>query len=311
MSANVETMMYVREKPWHGLGTMVQEAPTSADSLKLAGLDWKVESKPVFDMDGNQIPGYFANTRDSDGSILGIVSKKYKIIQNEEAFSFTDNLIGGEVRYETAGSLRGGRQIWLLAKMPSAKVAGDDVEPYICFTNAHDATAAVRCCMTPIRVVCNNTLNLAMSTAQRHWSMVHTGDINRKIVEARQTLELAERYMLELDTRAQQLANTPIREDWLNEMLATWFPMEEDDTDQKKRNVKKLRDDFMVAYFMPDIKQFRGSAWGIVNAASDMLHNKPQRMTENYQENNWGRVIMGHPLMDMVAKSCYDLAKVK
>jgi len=307
MSANVETMMYVREKPWHGLGTMVAEAPTSAAAIKLAGLDWTVESRPVFDAAGNQIPGYAANTRDKDGQVLGIVGSKYKVVQNADAFSFTDHLIGGEVRYETAGSLRGGRQIWLLAKMPMAKVAGDDVEPYLCFTNAHDASGALRVCMTPIRVVCNNTLNLALSSARRSWSMIHTGNIEAKIAEARETLDLAERYMVALDEQAQRYANITIRDEWLEQMLGEWFPVQEDDSDLKQRHVQKLRDEFMVAYFMPDIAKFRGTAWGAINAASDMLHNEPQRKTQNYQENNFGRIIVGHPLMDMVVKSCNAL----
>ena len=291
MSANVETMMYVRKVPWHGLGTMVAEA-------RLAGLDWKVEGRPIYDADGQEIPGFVANTRDSDGQVLGVVTKKYRVVQNEEAFAFTDHLIGGDVRYETAGSLRGGRQIWLLAKMPAAKVAGDEVEPYLCFTNSHDCSSSVKVCMTPIRVVCNNTLNLALREAQRTWSMVHTGDISRKILEAQQTLELADRYMVELDAQAQRY-----------EMLAEWFPIQEDDGEQKRKNVQRMRDEFMVAYMMPDIKQFRGTAWGVINAASDMLHNEPRRKTETYDANNWSRIMVGHPLLDMIVSSCSALCK--
>lgn len=307
MPAFVETMMYTREKPWHGLGTMVAEAPTSADALRLAGLDWSVVGRPIYDADGNEIPGYVANTRDSDKKTLGVVTTKYKIIQNRDAFAFTDALIGGDVRYETAGSLKKGKQIWLLAKMPAAKVAGDDVEPYLCFTNTHDGSGAIKVCMTPIRVVCNNTLNIALNEAQRTWSTVHVGDISRRVAEAQQTLELANRYMLALDEQAQRYANTTIREDWLNEMLQEWFPIQEDDGDQRKKNIKQLRDEFMVAYMMPDLRQFRGTAWGLVNAASDMLHNKPRRKTDSYQARRWGKIMVGHPLLDMVVSSCNQL----
>ena len=307
MSANVETMMYTREKPWHGLGTKVMEAPTSADAIRLAGLNWTVEPKPVYDGEGTPIPGWVANTRSSDGKVLGLVTTRYKVVQNADAFSFTDHLIGGDVRYETAGSLREGKQVWLLAKMPSAKVAGDEVEPYFCFTNTHDGTGAVRVCMTPVRVVCNNTLNLALSSAMRSWSMIHTGDIEGKISEARQTLELAQRYMLELDRQAEEYANTPIRQEWLDQMLSEWFPVSEEDSDRKKAGVKKMKDQFMIAYYMPDIAKFRGTAWGVINAASDMLHNAPLRQTKNYQANQFGRIIAGHPLVDMVTASCNKL----
>ena len=122
MAANVESMFYVREVPWHGLGTKVEEAPTSEEALRIAGLNWTVDQTPVYTDSGLLIPGYKANRRSTDGSILGIVSDRYKIVQNTEAFEFTDAIVGetedGVVKYETAGSLCGGKRIWLLAKMP-------------------------------------------------------------------------------------------------------------------------------------------------------------------------------------------------
>lgn len=103
MSANVETMFSVREVPWHGIGTIVREALNSQEALSAAGLDWKVLSKPIFDESGNEIEGFKSNVRSSDNSILGIVSDRYKIVQNEEAFSFTDNLIGGVTHMRLQG----------------------------------------------------------------------------------------------------------------------------------------------------------------------------------------------------------------
>ena len=110
--SKLDTMMYVREKPWHGLGTRVEDAPTSADALRLAGLDWTVEQRPVFlENSPTPVPNYKANVRDKDGQVLGIVTDRYQVVQNADAFSWTDELIGGEVRYETAGSLKGGKKI--------------------------------------------------------------------------------------------------------------------------------------------------------------------------------------------------------
>ena len=177
MSANVESMFYTgREVPWHGQGVSVESAPTSADAIRLAGLDWNVVQEDVY-ADGVKAAGWRANIRDTDRKILGIVSDRYRIVQNGEAFAFTDDLIGGEVRYETAGSLRDGRTVWLLARLPDREIVGDKTETYLCFTNNHDGTGAIRACMTPVRVVCNNTLNLALSTARRSWSVKHTGNI--------------------------------------------------------------------------------------------------------------------------------------
>lgn len=307
MAALVETMAYHRVKPWHGLGTCVDHAMTSEEALTLAGLDWRVEKRPIFNEEVEQIPDYFANTRTSDNSILGIVGKKYTIVQNTDAFAFTDALIGEGVTYETAGSLRNGKQIWLLAKMPEASILGDKIEPYMCFTNTHDGLGSVRVCMTPIRVVCNNTLNLAFQGAQRAWSTTHRGNIQDRLHEAEQTLELASKYMFGLDEQASKFANTKVTADWVEEMLDALFPVTEADGARRKENVKRMKDEFYIAYHMPDIKKFQGTAWGVINAASDMLHNDPVRNTQNYQENRWAQVIVGHPLIDTVVKHCNEL----
>lgn len=172
MSAEVETMMFVgRERPWHGLVTMVEEAPNSREALIAAGLDWDAVQRPVFTQDGVKVLGYFANVRQQDGSILGVTSR-YKVVQNRDAFAFTDALLGDGVRYETAGSLMGGRKTWILAKLPTRYIIqGEQILPYLVFGNSRDGSGAIKIAMTPIRVVCNNTLNLALDTADRSWSI--------------------------------------------------------------------------------------------------------------------------------------------
>ena len=299
MPALVESMMYVREKPWHGLGTQVEAAPTSGDALRMSGLDWTVVQRNIQVCGGAKIKNYKANVRESDGSVLGVVSDRYKVVQNFEAFEFTDSLIGGEVRYETAGSLNNGRKIWLLARLPEREIVGDKTEPFLCFTNTHDGSGAIRVCMTPIRIVCNNTLNLALGTAKRTWSVRHTGDMQSKMHEARICLEMANAYMDELSQTADRLANTTVPRDKLGEILDEMFPITEDSTDREKRNLQKLKDEYMVCYYAPDILKFRGTAWGAVNAMSDMIsHNAPRRKTVNYRENNWGRIMDGHAMLD-------------
>lgn len=113
MPANVETMFSVRETPWHGLGRIIMDAPASREALELAGLDWQVESRNIYSGTGAMIPGYRANVRSTDNAVLGVVSDRYRIVQNEEAFQFTDDLLGEGVTYETAGSLQGGKKVWI------------------------------------------------------------------------------------------------------------------------------------------------------------------------------------------------------
>ena len=299
MSANVETMMYVREKPWHGLGTRVENAPTSKEALELAGLNWTIDGLPIFDQNGKEIPGYKANTRSSDGSVLGIVGKRYSIVQNKEAFEFTDALIGEGITYETAGSLRGGRQIWLLGKMPERYILGDKVEPYICFTNTHDGTGSVRACMTPVRVVCNNTLNMALSGAKRAWSTPHRGNVQAKLDEARQTLQLADKYLITLDEEADRLANTRMSDAEIQAAMDKLFELPEKATERMKRNAQEAKEEIIVCMMRPDLEQYLNTRWGFVNAVSDYVgHSEPARRTQNFEENRWGNIIGGHWLFD-------------
>ncbi len=191
MPANVETMFSVRETPWHGLGRIIMDAPASHEALELAGLDWQVESRNIYSGTGAMIPGYRANVRSTDDAVLGVVSDRYRIVQNEEAFQFTDDLLGEGVTYETAGSLQGGKKVWMLARLPRKYlIAGDQVEPYLVIFNSHDGSSGVKVAMTPIRVVCQNTLNLALNTAKRSWTARHTENVLLRVQDARETLQL-------------------------------------------------------------------------------------------------------------------------
>lgn len=303
MAANVETMFSVREKPWHGLGQIVQEAPTSADALRLAGLDWTVDQTAVKTESGIIIPNYKANVRSTDGKVLGIVTDRYKIVQNTEAFEFTDAVVGetnnGVVTYETAGSLAEGKRVWMLAKMPTKNVAGDAVEPYMVFTNSHDGSGAIKVAMTPIRVVCQNTLSVALSGAQRSWSTKHVGNIEDKLEEAKMCLGLADKYMSELAEQADKWAEQRLYKEQVDEILEEIFPINEEDSDRKKENAKEARNAYYYCYMRPDISQFFETAWGAINAMSDFVgHSTPNRRTKNYEANRFGKIIDGHPLME-------------
>ncbi|MGN8799132.1 DUF932 domain-containing protein [Candidatus Merdisoma sp. HCP28S3_D10] len=301
MAANVESMFYVRETPWHGLGTRVLEAPSSKEALGLAGLDWRVIQEPIYTGENEVIPGYKANIRDSDRKTLGVVTDRYKVIQNEEAFAFTDELLGEGVRYETAGSLQEGKRIWLLAHMPHEYIiAGERISPYLVFTNTHDGSGAVRVAVTPIRVVCNNTLNLALDTAKRSWSMIHTGDIQGKLAEARETLFMAQEYMDHLGAEFEALRAKEVSDRQVLEFIDLLLPKEEDFTPQQNKNVQRLRDDMKLRYFgAPDLKNLGRNAYRFINAVSDFAtHAEPLRKTQNYKENLFSRTVEGNPLID-------------
>lgn len=301
MPANVESMFYVRETPWHGLGTKVLEAPDSEGALIAAGLNWSVIQEPIFTGENEPIRGYKANIRDSDRRVLGVVTNRYKVIQNHEAFAFTDELLGQGVRYETAGSLQDGKKVWLLAHMPHEYIiSGERISPYLLFSNTHDGSGAIKVALTPIRVVCNNTLNLALSTAKRSWSMVHTGDIRSKMQEARDTLFMAERYMDELGKEFEALRLKKLSDQKVMEYIEVLLPVEDGSTPQQIRNIERLREDMKIRYFdAPDLQDTGKNAYRFINAVSDFAtHAKPLRRTANYKENLFTRTAEGNPLID-------------
>ncbi len=159
--------------------------------------------------------------------------------------------------------------------------------------------------MTPIRVVCNNTLNVALATAKRTWSMRHTENVHERLNEARDCLFRAEDYMDGLAEYADMAANKTLRDDEIRDILNELFPVAEKTTEREKTTIAKCKDEFMVCYFAPDITKFRGTAWGAINAISDLVtHSMPHRNTKNYAENNWGKVMSGHVLMDRMAALC-------
>lgn len=307
MSANVETMFYAGIKPWHQLGVKVDEALSSQQAIKMAGLDWTVDAQPIQVVGGQVIDGMKANVRSSDHKVLGVVSDRYKIVQNADAFAFTDILLGEGVKYETAGSLSSGKRVWLLAKMETSKVCGDDVEPYLVFTNSHDGSGAVKVAVTPIRVVCQNTLTLALSTAKRTWSTKHCGDIQGKMDDARNTLGFAASYMENLKEEADKLTQVVVLAPQFADFLMKMFPTNSKMSERQIANVENQRKAVAEIYnHKDDIQKFHGTAYGVLNAIADWNgHMIPARITQNFRENNFMRIVDGGKESVMDKASAY------
>jgi phage/plasmid-like protein (TIGR03299 family) len=309
MASNVETMFYTREAPWHGLGVNVENALTSKEALRVSGLNWDVIQKPLITKDGICVQGFKANVRDKDLKVLGIVTDRYKVVQNSEAFAFTDELLGEGIRYETAGSIQEGKKTWILAKLPNEYIMlGDKFSPYLVFSNTHDGSGAIKVAMTPIRVVCQNTLNLALTTATRAWSSVHTGDIRLKMENVRRTLFLADKYMNSLGREFENLNKIKLSDQKVIKYINTLLPIDEEtSTEIQKRNNNKLREDIKIRYFdAPDLSCLGKNGYRFINAVSDYVtHSKPLRETCNYKENLFNKTMEGNFLID----KAYEMIK--
>jgi len=198
----VETMFFTGEVPWHRLGRKVEEAPTSEDAMVAAGLDWRVDLRPVFAevSEGGRshrvyVPEHFAVVRDRDRRALGVVGRRYAPVQNAEAFSFVDAVVGtGDVRFESAGSLEGGKLVWLLARLPRDAfevVQGDEVVPYLLLGNRHDGGGSLVSSLCSTRVVCANTFTAALAERKARIYVRHVGRVSDRVSEAQVVLGLA------------------------------------------------------------------------------------------------------------------------
>jgi len=301
MPANIETMFYTRVAPWHGLGVCVEEAINTEEALEKSGLNWQVIQRTIMTASGDPISGYRANIRETDNRVLGIVTDRYRPVQNQAAFQFTDALLGEGVRYETAGSLSNGRKVWMLAKLPEKyTIQDEEIEPYLVFSNSHDGNSSIRVAMTPIRVVCQNTLNLALNNAKRIWSTIHVGDLANKMDEAHNTLQLAEKYMGKLGEEFSRLSRIRLPDTKIMEYIEMLLPMDDEPSEIHQRNVTRIREDLKMRYFdAPDLQHVGRNAYRFICAVSDFAtHAEPSRKTANYREKVFAKTIIGNPLID-------------
>lgn len=216
-NTNKHSFFSVKEKAWHGLGQIVEDYPTSEEAIIHAGLNYEVEKRPLFTYDENsmnedtapdgiQIPeieikNFFATIRKDTNQILGVVGSKYEVVQNKSAFVFFDSLVNDEtgIKYETAGALGNGERIFITAKMPDViKVQRkDEIEKYIFLTTSHDGSGSIMAAFTPVRIVCNNTLNMALNNNSNAIYIKHTANAEQKLKEAARIISLID------DTSAQ------------------------------------------------------------------------------------------------------------
>lgn len=268
MAHEVETMFSAREVPWHGLGTVTADALTAEEAIDAAGLNWEVELRPNFTLNakGDKInsPGVFSVVRTSDDRVLGTVRARYKPFQNRDAFSFMNSLVdNGEAIFETAGSLRFGRQVFITMKVgKTILVAGEDAhDMYIFLRTSHDGTRAVSAYVTMVRVVCMNTATLASNTAAYKWSMRHVTTMDGKIQEARDALSLTFDYRDAFEAEVAKLMATKITDKRAVTLLTKVLP-------NRPKTADKI-DGIMECYKTSDCNGYVGTGWGLVNGFTE------------------------------------------
>jgi phage/plasmid-like protein (TIGR03299 family) len=235
-----------RNPAWHGLGKVLDGQLTSAEALVQAGLDWMVGLEPIQSFDGIVIPDCFVNCRldlprDDNRRFLGPVGNRYTDIQHSEVARLGDAIIGESgAHWETAGSLKNGKIVWMLAQLPeSQSVVDDKLASYLLLRTSHDGTASLECLLTSIRVVCNNTLTAALRSTKNRVKVRHTASAKVNIDEARRILGLAKDHFEEHSNRLTQLARVSVDDRFSQAFANALYPDKENTNNTRAQNARR------------------------------------------------------------------------
>jgi phage/plasmid-like protein (TIGR03299 family) len=279
----------LREPAWHGLGTVFTEEVTTSKMLELAHLDnWNVRLEDVATPEGfNSDKTYSFVTRTnpfdkSTNDILGVVGERYKVLQNEDLFSFGDNILDGGGRWETAGSIKGGRQVFGSLALERETVldpngVADKINTYLLINTSHDGSVAIQASITPVRVVCANTLNLALSAVRgkkapkQSFKIRHTQTAEGKIAVAREALGLANKYMDEFDLMAKAMIEKTVTDNQFLDIIAKAYPAPEKDSKGSFKKYNGKVDLLQGIYKGQFNNTISGTAWGAYNALTERL----------------------------------------
>ena len=284
----------VKQPAWHGLGTIVQEYPTSAQAIAFAGLDYKVVKAPIFAKGAGiferfPVPDQFATMRTDTNAVFGVVGKDYQIVQNADAFAFFDAIVGGGdgILYETAGALGNGERIFITAKLPGyIRVGnGDDVtEKYIFLTTSHDGSGSITAAFTPVRIVCQNTLNAALRAATNVVRIRYTAGAKERLEQAHKVMGVADTLSLQLEGIFNSWAKTNIEDRHVKQLIQLALCPNRETFDLLKKGateelstVYKNACDAAFDYAMEDDTQrmatTKGTLFGAYNAVTGYYQN--------------------------------------
>lgn len=260
----------VGEPAWHKLGVNVQEAPTSAEAIKLACLDWRVNQIGLVGVDGTPIKTHVANVRSDTGAVLGVVGSGYFPFQNADAFGFMDAIVGDKLAiWETAGALFGGTKVWMMARLPKTLRAadGDELKPYALISNAHDGSRMLRIFLTIVRVVCNNTHRLAMSQRKSGEGLAirHRGGLEGFVADARKKLGVVLTEADHYEDLARCMARRSMTRDELREYFCAL--VEDKSAKQQERLLARFREN--LENDRNTLPGMRGTAWAAFNAVTE------------------------------------------
>ncbi len=305
LSSGTASMFSVKETPWHGLGVILDQPPTVEEGLVEAGLNWNVSLAPLNTDSGLTVPDHRAVVRDTDSKILGVVGKGWKPLQNQDAFSwFQPWLDSGVATLESAGSLKGGKRVWVMAKIKADPLvivpgADDTVERYILLSNGHDGTMAIRAGFSAVRVVCQNTLSAAISdSASKLLRVRHSGKAMQALDEIQKVMNVAEAQFQATAEQYRRLAACRVNDaDMVKYVQRVFKVTPATTTDAAANDPGDEGDDCsrLINRILPlfekgrgnDLPGVKGTLWGAMNAVTEYLTHDRGHNLDNRIDSLW------------------------
>jgi phage/plasmid-like protein (TIGR03299 family) len=283
-----EVAFALRGKPaWHGLANVLFEEDEVVntnqmlDAAKLSNWDIQLENVTLPSNYRSDKENFFVtrtNPFDNGKDVLAIVGSKYQVVQNETLFEFGDNLLDGGASWESAGSIKGGRVVFGSLVIPKTitldpQGANDETVTYLLVHTSHDGSVSVQASVTPVRVVCQNTLNIALKGTKQSFKLRHTQSVDGKIQIAREALGLSFAYMDIFEEEAKSLFETAVTDLEFNKIITSIYPKPKDESSKKAKTVWENKIDVLndLYFKSPTVETIKGTAWGVFNTLTEQL----------------------------------------
>lgn len=277
----------MRQATWVNIGTDLRGMTNIQEILTKAKLDYEVSKQPIYLADGTEIHNKVATVKNT-GEYIGVVSPSYEIYQNQEAFDFIDQI--PDIKFEKAGETQKGL-VYVIGKLPETTVLNDTFTPYVIFQTSHNGLYNLRATITPLRMVCQNQFSMSFKRMSNNVIIRHSRQLQSKIKQAQDLINQTASYMAEFNNTAEELAALRIDKTSVYGIIDRFFEeTKKNMTERKEKALNDRKEEFIRCYESDDNIDFRGTAWGMINALTDYTTHKTRKKTQNIAESSFMKV---------------------
>lgn len=298
----------VREATWTKVGTDVSDMVTVDEILKKAGLDYTVVKEPVQLHDGIIVPSRIATVKKETREPIGLVSPRYEIYQNADAFKFLEEI--PNIEFVRAGETYNG-MVYIIGKLPSLNVLDDTFTPYVIFQTSHNGWFSLRATICPLRIVCQNQFAMSFRNMENTISIHHSKQLEGRVLEAQQLLKDTAIYMQGFTNTAEELALLKLTDTDRNKICDAFFESTKAITERQQEALSEKKSQLNICYNADDNANFRGTAWGLVNAFTDYETHRERKQTDLSNETTFSAVTFDAKAMSRLLSIIRETSSVR